>query len=409
MLHAGTPSASWEKLGRDYLDQIRDRLAVSDPVTTAAQDTITGLRTPAERIASLSSLVRGGVSYTAIEFGARAIIPNPAAATLANRYGDCKDQAVLLHQLLSAAAIPSFLCVINSRGDIHQDFPCMAQFDHMIVALPNADGKTWEFIDPTNKYLEAVPGSAPVGLENRTALILNPAGPVLARTPVYSPPSDILTKRDVSLRGDQDALLADTITITGTRAARLRALLAPLPPLDRTAAVRALIGFDRLSHHVKDIRIQNIKELQSPLRITIQWEARRVFHAVEGRLHLSLPTIVESHLIAPGSSDNEDDDQPLRFNSSIRLRSETSLQMPPGHSLVVPGGPSATAECAFGKWTMAVSPPDAKRTARINWDCALKAGAFPGNQRRAFTDFTHDSLRRLQGEWEFTPDNVAKP
>jgi tetratricopeptide (TPR) repeat protein len=409
VLHAGTPSASWERLGRDYLDQIRDRLAVSDPVTTAAQDAIAGLSTPRERIASLSSLVREGISYTAIEFGARAVIPNPAAATLANRYGDCKDQAVLLHQLFAAAAIPSFLCVINSRGDIHRDFPCLAQFDHMIVALVGEDGKSLEFIDPTNKYLEAVPGSAPVGLENRTALILDPAGPRLAQTPPFSPPSDILAKRDITLRARQDAVLTDTITITGTRAARLRALLAPLPPLDRTAAIRSLIAFDRLSHHVKDIRIQNIKELQSPLRITIQWEARRVLHSVDGKLRLALPTIVESHLIAPGSGDSEDEERPLRFNSSIRLRSETSLQMPPGHLLVLPSNPSGAAESAFGKWTLAVSPPDAKRTARINWDCSLNAGAFPGAQRRAFIDFTHNSLRQLEGEWEFTPETVAKP
>lgn len=409
VLHAGTPGASWEKLGRDYLDQIRDRLANSETVTNAAHDAIAGLRTPAERIAALSALVRGGISYTAIEFGARAVIPNPAAATLANRYGDCKDQSVLLHKLLTAAAIPSHLCVISSRGEIHQDFPCMSQFDHMIVALPAADGKSFEFIDPTNKYLEYVPGSAPVGLEKRTALVLNPAGPVLAKTPAQSPPSDILARRDISLRGEQDAVLADTLTFTGTRAARLRALLAPLPPLDRTAAVRALIGFDRLSHHVKDIRIFNIKELQSPLRITIAWEARRVLRSAEGRLRLTLPTVMESHLIAPASTSDDSDDLPLTFNSALRVRSESTLQLPTGHSLLMPANASSAAESNFGKWTLAVTPPDAKRQARIAWDCALKAGSFPAGQRRQFTDFTHDSLRQLEGEWEFTADRLAKP
>ena len=408
VLHAGTPSVSWEKLGRDYLDHIRDRLATSASVTNAAHDAIAGLRTPAERVAALSALVRGGISYTAIEFGARAIIPNPAATTLANRYGDCKDQSVLLHQLLTAAAIPSHLCVISSRGDVHRDFPCMAQFDHMIVALPAADGKSYEFIDPTNKYLESVPGTAPVGLENRTALVLIPAGPVLAQTPPHSPPSEILARRDITLRGSQDAVLSDTITFTGTRAARLRALLAPLPPLDRSAALRALIGFDRLSHHVKEIRIQNIKELQAPLRLTMQWEARRVLRTAEGRLRLTLPTIVESHLIAAGAGDGPED-EPLRFPSAVRVRSESVLQLPSGHALLIPAPLSTAAESPFGKWTLTVTPPDPKRQARIVWDCSLKAAAFSSEQRRAFTDFTHDSLRQLEGEWEFAPETVAKP
>jgi tetratricopeptide (TPR) repeat protein len=407
VLHAGVPSQSWERLGRDYLDQIRDRLSVSEAVTNAAHDAIAGLRSPEERIAALSSLVRGGISYTAIEFGTRAIIPNPAAATLANRYGDCKDQSVLLQQLLTAAAIPAHLCVINSRGDIHHDFPCLAQFDHMIVALPGADGKSFEFIDPTNKYLEYVAGSAPVGLENRTALILNPSGPMLVRTSPYSPPSEILTKRNVTIQAAQDAVLADTITITGTRAARLRALLAPMPPLDRTAAVRSLIGFDRLSHHVKEIRIQNIKEIQAPLRFTIQWEARRALRSAEGRLRLSLPTVVESHLIAP--AERESDSQPLHFDYAVHVRSETILQIPSGHTLLLPASIPATAKTSFGTWNLAATPPDAKRQTRISWDCSLIAGTHAAEQRRAFTDFTHDSLRRLEGEWEFVPETVARP
>ncbi len=408
ILHAGTPSSSWEKLGRDYLDQIRDRLATNPAVTTAAHDTIAGLRTREERIAALSMLVRDSISYTAIEFGSRAVIPNPAAATLANRYGDCKDQAVLLHQLLTAAAIPSNLCVINSRGDIHKDFPCLAQFDHMIVALPSADGKTNDFIDPSYKYLSPVAGFAPSGLESRTALILDRITPRLAVTPAHTTPSDTLLKRDITLSDNADAVLRDAITFTGTRAARLRAALAPLPPLDRIAAVRSLIGFDRLSHHVSDIRIQNIKELQSPLRITIQWEARRAVRKDQGQVLLTLPTVIESQLLNSGDGDDDGSDAlPLLLTSAVHLRTEATLHMPPGHTLA-PRAPAGS-DAAFGKWSLALSPPDASRAALLTWDCILLPATYAPEPKRQLIDFTHDALRQLQGEWEFTAESVAGP
>ncbi len=406
VLHAGTPVTSWEKLGRDYLDQIRDRLATTSTVTAAAHDAIAGLRTREERISALTALVRDRISYTAIEFGARAVIPNPAAATLTNRYGDCKDQSVLLHQLLTAAAIPSNLCVINSRGDIHRDFPCLAQFDHMIVALPGPDGKTFDFVDPTNKYVAPLPGCAPAGLESRTALILDRVMPRLAVTPAHTAPSEILAKRDIIVRGETDAVFNDSITFTGTRASRLRAMLGPLPPTDRVAMMRSLIGFDRLSHHVSDIRIQNIKELQSPLRLSIQWEARRAVRKEQGQLRLTLPTVIETHLLTSGAGGDENDDaQPLQLTSAVNIRSETSLHMPPGHSLA-PHAP-ASADTPFGRWSLAVSPPDAKRTARITWECALPSASLTPEQRRPFIDFTHDSLRQLEGAWDFNAEAVA--
>jgi transglutaminase-like putative cysteine protease/tetratricopeptide (TPR) repeat protein len=407
VLHAGTPGTSWEKLGRDYLDQIRDRLSANPDVTRAAEGAVASLRTRDERFGALTALVRESISYTAIEFGARAIIPNHAAATLANRYGDCKDQAVLLQQLLVAAGIPSHLCLINSRGAIHRDFPCLSQFDHMIVALPVAGTKKFDFIDPTNKYLSPESGAAPLGLEGRTALVLDPAGAVLAETPAHSPPSEILAKRDIVFRGGEDAVFNDTITLTGTRAARLRALLAPLPPLDRTAILRQLVGFDRLSHHVRDIRIHNIKELQAPLRLAIQWEARRCLRNEQGRLRLTLPTVIEGHLLSADAGGEQDAEIPLRVSSAVRIRSEAILHLPPGHTLSPQSLAPSNGRSPFGAWSLSVSPPDARRTTRLTWECNLVPGMIPADKRRSFLDFTHDSLRKLEGDWEFHAESVA--
>lgn len=407
VLHAGIPSASWSRLGRDYLDQIRDRLAPDPAVTQAANDTVAGILERDARVAALTALVRDSISYTAIEFGARAIIPNRAAATLTNRYGDCKDQSVLLHHLLSSASIPSHLCLINSRGGIQRDFPCLSQFDHMIVALPAPDGKSWDFIDPTNKYMRPVAGAAPLGLQARAALILDPKNPILAKTPAHTAASEIIAQRDLQIRGTEDAAIKDSITFTGSRAARLRAQLAPLQPLDRIAAIRQMIGFDRLSHQVCDVRIQNIKHLDAPLRIVIQWEALGTIRSEQGQLRLALPTVVESHLLSAGD-EPEDASLPLAITAPLHVRSETTLRLPPGHSLSAQSFAPAGAQSSYGKWSLAVTPPGDSLAAILTWECSLQPATIPPAGRRPFLDFTHNSLRRLQGDWSFTADTVVR-
>jgi hypothetical protein len=94
--------------------------------------------------------VQENIVYLDIENGLNALIPRQANQTILNKYGDCKDMAMLLHQMYQAFGFESYLSVSKTsvKKDIY-DFPSIAMANHMIVSL------VWEnkiiYLDGTEK------------------------------------------------------------------------------------------------------------------------------------------------------------------------------------------------------------------------------------------------------------------
>lgn len=94
--------------------------------------------------------VQNNIQYLDIENGLNALIPRQANQTIINKYGDCKDMAMLLHQLFQTFGFESYLSIskTSSKKDTY-DFPSIAMANHMIVSL------VWEnklyFLDCTEQ------------------------------------------------------------------------------------------------------------------------------------------------------------------------------------------------------------------------------------------------------------------
>lgn len=94
--------------------------------------------------------VQENIVYLDIENGLNALIPRQANQTILNKYGDCKDMAMLLHQMYQALGFESYLTVSKTsvKKDLY-DFPSIAMANHMIVSL------VWEnkmiYLDGTEK------------------------------------------------------------------------------------------------------------------------------------------------------------------------------------------------------------------------------------------------------------------
>lgn len=80
--------------------------------------------------------VQENIVYLDIENGLNALVPRQANQTIQNKFGDCKDMAMLLHQLFRAFGFESYLTVSKTsvKKDVY-DFPSIAMANHMIVSL----------------------------------------------------------------------------------------------------------------------------------------------------------------------------------------------------------------------------------------------------------------------------------
>ena len=126
----------------------RDKAAVTPAIAALAARLTAGLPEPEPRARALalSDWVRKNVRYVGVYVGPGGVVPHAADAVLAQRYGDCKDHAVLLEALLAAAGIDSGAALINS-GNVFRlpSVPTLGILNHMITYVPSLD----LYLDPT--------------------------------------------------------------------------------------------------------------------------------------------------------------------------------------------------------------------------------------------------------------------
>jgi hypothetical protein len=108
--------------------------------------------TEPEKVKRIYNWVQDNIRYIAFEQGMRGLIPHDGSLVFKKRYGDCKDMSSIIHHMLKAAGINSYLTWIGSR-DIpyrYTQIPTPHVDNHMITTY-NMDGE-YIFLDATSKF-----------------------------------------------------------------------------------------------------------------------------------------------------------------------------------------------------------------------------------------------------------------
>lgn len=164
-------------------------------IARLAAELTQGITDPRARAIALSDWVRRNIRYAAVYLGPGGVVPHPAAAVLAKRYGDCKDHAALLQALLAAAGIEAGAALVNG-DDAYRlpGVPTLGVLNHVIVHLPRLQ----LFLDPTAATVAG--GYLPPGLLGKPVLLAETGE--FAMTPVFQPArSRTFTRFDIAPDG----------------------------------------------------------------------------------------------------------------------------------------------------------------------------------------------------------------
>ena len=106
--------------------------------------------TQAEQVAAAIQFVQDSIRYTGINSGIGGWVPDQTHDILSRRFGDCKDKSVLLTALLHELGVEAHPVLVDTReGEVLSRYlPTPTTFDHMIVHIPDYQGKSY-WIDPT--------------------------------------------------------------------------------------------------------------------------------------------------------------------------------------------------------------------------------------------------------------------
>lgn len=395
--------ATWQSVTQEYLNDLAESLEPNAEVQRLAASLVRPTDPPARRIEVLARHVQDAVTYQGLEFGSRGVIPHPVERICQVGTGDCKDHALLLHHLLRAAGVTSYLTLVNSSGSVEAGLPSMDQFDHMVVAVPNMprrDGSVTPLgvIDATNKTLDPLHG-APSGLANELVMVLAPNQDELSVAPAALATDGAIDCRrtaeivEVSPElGSAKLRVAETVEFGSALSAMLRASLQGTAPNAQREWIKRMVD-GRHTVEVSEASIDNLNDPCQPLRIHCRYEIDNAFQevAVAGRpLTGSLPGHWARLYCTPEKAPNRQ--TPFKFSAPVTFRGTTELRAPSGYR--VASESTAPLGAATGPFTWSWRcDPAAEGGASLAFEVHRSAGAYPADQYAGYQAAAEQALR----------------
>jgi hypothetical protein len=386
----GSPAQSWRELASDYLKSIADRLEIEPSTRTLAEQTTVAATSDEQKAATLVQLVRDQLAYRAIEFGRRARVPNKVPAILANRYGDCKDHALLLAQLLQTSGIEAHLALVRLDRTPDESLPSLDQFDHMIVFAPKIGaGRFFDCTDKESPFSQPVPR----GLAARSAYVLDPQNPRFVTLPAYPADSNLVSsQRTLRLVGDADLAIEETLHLEGYLAATLRALLKEVQPANRLAVLQtqlAASGGEPLQ--IQKVEIENLEDKSAPLVLKTDYLVKGKFHTVGESLVGQIPPLWERFFLNAQRVENRQ--TPFVARYPLRIKSAITLDLPDGFTTGEMGGLNREEQTSFAEWK--ISAEGKGNTLQLGFEATRGVGQFSPDQYGAYCDSIERTVAAL--------------
>lgn len=369
----GTTSDSWREAGEDYLAMIGDKLD-SGRVADMAARIVEGVDDPQRKIEIISHYVQKELHYEAIEFGRRAYVPKTARETLSDRYGDCKDHAVLLVTMLQAVGVPAQLALVNVNQQIVPELPNIDQFDHMIVSVP-VDGRRL-YIDATDKDLK-LGTTPPRYMAGSHALVLGQPPELLPIPEFGVGDSALQVERSIETIADDELRVTEVGVFSGYQAADMRGQLREIEVSEMLGTMQRWVA-DRYSDAiVDDAFVDNVFDASGELVVELQY--RLPIDAGP----FKLPGFFEATFLDYERLPER------RFGFEIpaplTVTTVTTVRQSPAAALKLASKKPDADETRFGSWRRKIDSDDERWVLRLDYTSGRNA--FGPDEYRAFTDF----------------------
>ena len=289
-----TTKQEWESVGKNYYALIKHQFKNSIPVREKAFE-IKGNKTVDENlIYETADWIRGNINYRAVEFGGHSLIPSLSLTTLNNRNGDCKDQSLLLLELLNTMGVKANLALINLDEPGSMALPTIQQFNHMIVHVPAGERWPEMWIDPTDKSSSKRP--VPLDLEDRVSIVINADSSFVRITPTLEKDQEHAAdlQHQIFIAPSGKAEFKDEIILRGKFASALRNEMLKRDQLERKKYFQAWIGQNIPDAVVVDVQVENVQAFNRALTIKMIYSSENYFLRSANDIQGPLPNIWEN-------------------------------------------------------------------------------------------------------------------
>lgn len=273
----------WQEIYNWWGSLVVDKVNIDKAIEEKTQGLIEDKNTQEEKAKAIYHWVASKIRYVGVEYGEAGFEPHYATEIFKNKYGDCKDQSMLLISMLRYAGISAYPVLIGTKGSylLDEEFPTLI-FNHAIVLAKV--GEKMVFLDPTAETTSF--GDLPGGDQDRKVFVFYEKEGKIQKTPLFAPEHN---KAYISMSID----IHEDETISGTREINTfgeydqgqRYWLKYTKPVLIKETLRSAIN--RLSPGGKllSYEISDIEDLNHPIEIKMEFEGPKFLtEAGEDRL-----------------------------------------------------------------------------------------------------------------------------
>lgn len=217
--------ANHEMLAHAYASQSRPMARVTPGVRALARQITREADRPLTQARAIHDWVRRHIRYDAVYLGVGGWTPRDAQEILRTRFGDCKDQVLLMQALLAAVSIEAVPALVHTNDDYTlSELPVAFSFNHVILYLPQ-----WQlFLDPTASDVPF--GALPWSSAGKPAAVALADGGRILNTPVFRAEDNQLSiTTTLTIRPDGSAHTTTHIAARGHAATLVRDYLTRIP------------------------------------------------------------------------------------------------------------------------------------------------------------------------------------
>jgi len=287
-----------------------------------------------EKIKTIYEFVASEIRYVAIELGQGAYQPYAASDVFRYRYGDCKDKTTLLVAMLRNIGVEAYQALISPAPgkETDLDMPSIAQFSHVIVAIPSGDGN-YIWLDPTVSTCRY--GDLPAGDQGRKAFIIGDSAGEFVDTPLYSSEANkIISNSEIAILQDGSIKGWEQTTANGQADMYMRAVYRLIKPNKIKETLESILNQRYPGMKIENFSLSNLDNMEIPVEIKISFVCPDYAPDKNGMIIFHVPSEDFASYASIVSSEERIYDLNLDYNMSVEKN--LSISFPDDYTFMYP-------------------------------------------------------------------------
>ncbi|MCX5714280.1 MAG: DUF3857 domain-containing protein [Candidatus Omnitrophica bacterium] len=313
----------WQDIYQWWWGLAKDKIKADDSIKAKVAELTKGLSGEEEKARAIYNFCAQKIRYVAVEYGRAGYEPHAASDVYKNKYGDCKDQSILLVTMFKEAGIGAWPVLIPTKDsyNLNPDFPGVF-FDHCIC-VTSINGKVI-FLDPT---AETCPfGDLPAGDQARRVLVSKEEGYKILETPLFPAEHNFLSQRLVIKVAKDGSVQAQRLVYTGgayEQAQRYWLLFTPPELVSET--LKQKIQEVSIGASLDKYDIENLDNLNKPVVLRYSFSGPE-YLMLAGPLQI-LPQLA---IVDPSLTAKDKREYPIEFQVLEAKETIYSIELPRG-------------------------------------------------------------------------------